>query len=167
MIHAKSDRDVVVRPDVCIVGSGPGGAMVASRLARAGASVVVLEEGGYHTKDEFDMQESTAFPRLDPLIVASAAIAPLRECGLSGRKVDYLRDLASRFESGTLDPKSWRKLDDDTLIAALVEVKGIGRWTAEMFLLFQLHRLDVWPAGDLGLRRPWRLAPGGQRPRRG
>src|SRR5947207_8095531 len=64
MIHAKSDRDVVVRPDVCIVGSGPGGAMVASRLARAGASVVVLEEGGYHTKAEFDMQESTAFPRL-------------------------------------------------------------------------------------------------------
>src|SRR5205814_9302021 len=64
MIHAKSDRDVVVRPDVCIVGSGPGGAMVASRLARAGASVVVLEEGGYHTKDEFDMQESTAYPRL-------------------------------------------------------------------------------------------------------
>src|SRR6267143_601951 len=64
MIHAASDRDVVVRPDVCIVGSGPGGAMVASRLARAGASVVVLEEGGYHTKDEFDMQEATAFPRL-------------------------------------------------------------------------------------------------------
>ena len=64
MIHTKSDRDVVVRPDVCIVGSGPGGAMVASRLAHAGASVLVLEEGGYHTKDEFDMQEATAFPRL-------------------------------------------------------------------------------------------------------
>ena len=64
MIHSKSDRDVAVRPDVCIVGSGPGGAMVASRLANAGASVVVLEEGGYHTKDEFDMQEATAFPRL-------------------------------------------------------------------------------------------------------
>src|SRR5436190_2674337 len=64
MIHAKSDRDVVVRPDVCIVGSGPGGAMVASRLARKGARVVVLEEGGYHLKDEFDMQESTAYPRL-------------------------------------------------------------------------------------------------------
>ena len=64
MIHAASDKDVVIKPDVCIVGSGPGGAMVASRLARAGASVVVLEEGGYHTKDEFDMQEATAFPRL-------------------------------------------------------------------------------------------------------
>ena len=64
MIHAGSDKDLVLKPDVCVVGSGPGGAMVASRLSRAGASVVVLEEGGYHTKDEFDMQEATAYPRL-------------------------------------------------------------------------------------------------------
>jgi choline dehydrogenase-like flavoprotein len=58
------ERDLALRPDVCIVGSGPGGAMVASRLASAGVSVVVLEEGGYHTKSEFDMQEATAYPRL-------------------------------------------------------------------------------------------------------
>ncbi len=64
MIHAGSDRDVVLKPDVCIVGSGPGGAIVAARLARSGARVVVLEEGGYHTKEEFDMQEATAYPRL-------------------------------------------------------------------------------------------------------
>ena len=64
MIHAGSDKDIVLKPDVCIVGSGPGGAMVASRLSRAGRSVVVLEEGGYHTKEEFDMQEATAYPRL-------------------------------------------------------------------------------------------------------
>ena len=57
-------QDLVLKPDVCIVGSGPGGSMVASRLASAGAKVVVLEEGGHHTKDEFDMQEATAFPRL-------------------------------------------------------------------------------------------------------
>ncbi len=57
-------QDLVLDPDLCVVGSGPGGAMVASRLARAGAKVVVLEEGGYHLKDEFDMQEATAFPRL-------------------------------------------------------------------------------------------------------
>jgi len=64
MIHRGSDTDLVLKPDVCVVGSGPGGAMVASRLSRVGAKVVVLEEGGYHQKDEFDMQESTAFPRL-------------------------------------------------------------------------------------------------------
>jgi choline dehydrogenase-like flavoprotein len=64
MIHRGSEVDLVLKPDVCVVGSGPGGAMVASRLARAGAKVVVLEEGGYHEKDDFDMQESTAFPML-------------------------------------------------------------------------------------------------------
>jgi len=64
MIHRGSETDLLLKPDVCVVGSGPGGAMVASRLSRAGAKVVVLEEGGYHQKDEFDMQESTAFPRL-------------------------------------------------------------------------------------------------------
>jgi len=56
--------DLVLRPDACIIGSGPGGAMMASRLSKAGASVVMLEEGGHHTRDEFDMQEATAFPRL-------------------------------------------------------------------------------------------------------
>jgi choline dehydrogenase-like flavoprotein len=64
MIHEGSDKDLLLKPDVCVVGSGPGGAMVASRLARAGAKVVVLEEGGHHTKDEFDMTEPRAFQRL-------------------------------------------------------------------------------------------------------
>ena len=57
-------KDLLLTPDVCIVGSGPGGAIVASRLTEAGARVVVLEEGGHHGKDEFDMQEATAYPRL-------------------------------------------------------------------------------------------------------
>ena len=58
------ERDLVLRPDACVVGSGPGGAMVASRLAAAGASVVMLEEGGYHTRDDFHMQEAEAYPGL-------------------------------------------------------------------------------------------------------
>ena len=97
--------------------------------------------------------KSTAFPRLDPRTVAASGIAPLRNCGLSERKAEYLRDLASHFASGALDPKAWRKLDDEALIAALVEVKGIGRWTAEMFLIFHELRADVLPVDDIGLQR--------------
>jgi choline dehydrogenase-like flavoprotein len=65
-IHSGDEiaRDLVLKPDVCVVGSGPGGAMIASRLSRAGASVVVLEEGGHYTKDSFEMQEGSAYPRL-------------------------------------------------------------------------------------------------------
>ena len=91
--------------------------------------------------------------RLDPLAVIAVEEIALRQCGLSGRKVEYLRDLASHFASGRLDPKAWRKMDDEALIAALVEVKGIGRWTAEMFLMFHELRADVLPVGDIGLQK--------------
>jgi DNA-3-methyladenine glycosylase II len=94
-----------------------------------------------------------AFPKLDSRAVATTGIAPLRQCGLSERKAEYLRDLAAHFASGALDPKGWRKLDDEALIAALVEVKGIGRWTAEMFLIFHELRPDVLPVDDIGLQR--------------
>jgi DNA-3-methyladenine glycosylase II len=94
-----------------------------------------------------------AFPKLDSRAVATTGIAPLRQCGLSERKAEYLRDLAAHFASGALDPKGWRKLDDEALIAALVEVKGIGRWTAEMFLIFHELRADVLPVDDIGLQR--------------
>lgn len=96
---------------------------------------------------------AAAFPRLDPLAVAATGVAPLRICGLSERKAAYLRDLATHFASGALDPKQWRKLDDEALIRALTEVKGIGRWTAEMFLIFHELRADVLPVDDLGLQR--------------
>jgi DNA-3-methyladenine glycosylase II len=96
---------------------------------------------------------SAAFPKLDPRDVAGAGLPALRNCGLSQRKGEYLRDLAGHFVSGALDPRSWKKLDDELLIAALVEVKGIGRWTAEMFLIFHELRADVFPVDDIGLQR--------------
>lgn len=77
----------------------------------------------------------------------------LQACGLSKQKVSYIRDLAMHFDKGTIKPRSFRSLDDHTLIANLCDVRGIGRWTAEMFLIFHLHRPDVWPVQDIGLIR--------------
>jgi len=97
-----------------------------------------------------------AFPRLAPHRVFEQQAQALRACGLSRRKAEYLVDLADHFASGRLDPARWKKLDDEALIAALVDVKGVGRWTAEMFLMFHELRPDVLPIDDLGLQRALR-----------
>ena len=84
----------------------------------------------------------------------------LRAVGLSRAKVASLRDLAAKVLDGTvvLSPRGLARQSDDEIIARLSEVRGIGPWTAEMFLIFQLRRLDVWPVGDLGIRRGYGLA---------
>lgn len=92
-----------------------------------------------------------------PASVSRTRKPTLRGCGLSGQKALYLRDLALRFRDGTLDTSRWPQLDDEALIAELTQVKGIGRWTAEMFLIFYLTRPDVLPLDDLGLQRAIRL----------
>ena len=88
----------------------------------------------------------------------------LRSCGLSGQKTAYLLDLAQRFSSGTLDPAKWSDLDDEALIVELTQVKGIGRWTAEMFLIFYMARPDVLPIDDVGLQRAMSLHYNSGRP---
>jgi DNA-3-methyladenine glycosylase II len=100
-----------------------------------------------------DSAPAPGFPCLAPTSVASAPLPALRECGLSQRKAEYLTDLAQHFVSGRLDPRRWKKLDDEALIEALIDVKGIGRWTAEMFLMFHELRPDVLPVDDIGLQR--------------
>src|SRR6184192_796206 len=91
--------------------------------------------------------------RLDPKRVSRTQQRTLRRVGLSERKGEYVRDLARHFVSGKLDPATWPALDDEALIAALTDVKGIGRWTAEMFLIFHELRSDVLPVDDIGLQR--------------
>lgn len=75
----------------------------------------------------------------------------LRRCGLSDRKVEYIRDLAAHFVSGKVDPSRFDEQSDEEIIAELIDIRGIGRWTAEMFLIFNLLRPDVLPLDDLGL----------------
>ena len=84
----------------------------------------------------------------------------LRKAGLSNAKVEFLRDLAAHVEDGRLDLKRLADLSDEDITAELIEVKGIGLWTAEMFLIFHLGRLDVVSAGDLGIRRAIQIAYG-------
>lgn len=74
-----------------------------------------------------------------------------RQAGLSRQKIGYLRDLASKVKSGELPVASLHELDDEAVIDAIVKVKGLGRWSAEMFLMFRLQRPDVLPVGDLGI----------------
>lgn len=99
---------------------------------------------------------------VSPETLAKCRDDTLRGCGLSASKLASIRDLASKVSDGTveLDPRRLARLDDEAIVDALSSVRGIGRWTAEMFLLFHLRRLDVWPAGDLGVRRGFGLAWG-------
>ncbi len=92
-------------------------------------------------------------PAISAQHIAQAHSAELRNCGLTGNKVLYLQDLAQSFVNGSLDVAEWTHLDDDELIAELTQVKGIGRWTAEMFLIFYMMRPDVLPLDDIGLQR--------------
>jgi DNA-3-methyladenine glycosylase II len=75
----------------------------------------------------------------------------LRQCGLSRQKISYLTAVARAFEEGILTPTTWQKMSDDEVVRQLVGIRGIGKWTAEMFLIFHLHRPDVLPLADLGL----------------
>jgi DNA-3-methyladenine glycosylase II len=86
-----------------------------------------------------------------PERVAAASDPELRAAGLSGQKIGYMRDLCARIANGSLPLDRLHALDDPAVIEALTQVKGIGRWTAEMFLMFRLHRPDVLPVGDLGI----------------
>jgi DNA-3-methyladenine glycosylase II len=83
--------------------------------------------------------------------IAAHDDATLRSVGLSGQKVGYLRDLSARIMDGRLNLDELEALEDEVVIERLVAVKGFGRWTAEMFLMFRLHRPDVLPVGDLGI----------------
>ncbi len=95
-----------------------------------------------------------------PESILGAGEATLRSAGLSGAKTAALMDLAGRELAGSLGLGRIGRLSDEAIVDRLVQVRGIGPWTAQMFLMFTLHRLDVWPVGDLGVRRGYSLAFG-------
>jgi 3-methyladenine DNA glycosylase/8-oxoguanine DNA glycosylase len=101
---------------------------------------------------------ATVRGELTPAALAAVPDEALRAAGLSGNKLASLRDLSAKVLDGTVDLTRSAGMDDEEIIAGLVAVRGIGRWTAEMYLMFELRRLDVWPVDDLGVRQGYGLA---------
>ena len=97
---------------------------------------------------------------LTPEAVTATSDEDLRAAGLSANKLASLRDLSAKVLDGTVVLEESSRLGDDAIIERLITVRGIGRWTAEMYLMFELRRLDVWPVDDLGVRQGYAIAWG-------
>ncbi len=88
-----------------------------------------------------------------PEEVLAMPMDKLRSAGLSMQKASYIKDLSEKFVDGTIEPKKFKKMTNDEIIEHVTRVKGIGVWTAHMFLIFTLERLDILPTGDLGIQK--------------
>ena len=117
------------------------------------ARSIVGQQISVKAADSVWLRLETALGRVESSRVLAAGTEALRGCGLSARKVEYLSDLACHHQEGRLDPQVWRDWDDEAVIVELCSIRGIGRWTAEMFLIFHLLRPDVLPLDDIGLLR--------------
>ena len=128
---------------------GPFGA-----LARA---IVYQQLAGRAAQAIYTRVRAAVGPALTPQSLTAASDERLRRAGLSANKLASLRDLAAKVSDGTVALTRSSVRSDDELIERLTTVRGIGPWTAQMYLLFQLRRLDVWPVGDLGVRQGYAL----------
>jgi DNA-3-methyladenine glycosylase II len=118
-----------------------------STLARS----IVGQQISVKAADAVWARLSAACPQMTPATVLRRRATTLRGCGLSARKVEYLRDLAAHFDDSRVEPDTFVAMEDEAIIERLTDIRGIGRWTAEMFLIFNLLRPNVLPLDDLGL----------------
>ncbi|HEX5686314.1 MAG TPA: DNA-3-methyladenine glycosylase [Ideonella sp.] len=120
-------------------------------LARSIVGQQISVKAAQSVWDKFAAVVGGPSNRLAPGDVLALDALTLRGVGLSARKTEYLIDLARHFADGTVHVKQWQQMDDEAIIDELVAIRGIGRWTAEMFLIFHLMRPNVLPLDDLGL----------------
>jgi 3-methyladenine DNA glycosylase/8-oxoguanine DNA glycosylase len=126
-----------------------------SALARA---IIFQQLAGSAARAIERRVRATVDGTLTPEALTAVPDDALRAAGLSANKLTSLRDLSAKVLDGTVELNRLSRLSDDEIVAELITVRGIGRWTAEMFLMFQLRRLDVWPVDDLGVRQGYGLA---------
>jgi DNA-3-methyladenine glycosylase II len=163
-IEEVASRDPVLADLVARVGPiryrprDPDGPFAA--LARA---IVFQQLAGAAAQAIYGRVRETVGDVLTPEALNAASDEDLRAAGLSGAKLASLRDLSAKVLDGTVVLTHTSRRSDGELIERLTTVRGIGRWTAEMYLMFQLRRLDVWPVDDLGVRQgyaiAWKLDP--------
>jgi DNA-3-methyladenine glycosylase II len=120
-------------------------------LARSIVGQQISVKAAQAVWDRFAAATGGPSTHLPPAGVQALPTARLREAGLSARKAEYLHDLAQHFANGSVHVHEWQTMDDEAIITELVAIRGIGRWTAEMFLIFHLMRPNVMPLDDLGL----------------
>jgi DNA-3-methyladenine glycosylase II len=120
-------------------------------LARSIVGQQISTKAAQAVWDRFVALTAGPSHKLAPNAVLALDAPHIRAAGLSARKVEYLCDLAEHFQSGAVRPARWREMDDESIIEELVGIRGIGRWTAEMFLIFHLLRPNVLPLDDVGL----------------
>ena len=120
-------------------------------LARSIVGQQISVKAAQAVWDRFATAVGGCAPRLQPAAVQGMEVPRMREAGLSARKCEYLLDLARHFGEDRVHPSQWQAMDDEAIITELVAIRGIGRWTAEMFLIFHLMRPNVLPLDDLGL----------------
>ena len=120
-------------------------------LARSIVGQQISVKAAQSVWDRFAALLPAPATRLAPDDVLALDVPSMRGAGLSARKCEYLRDLAAHFDSGLVHVRQWQQMDDEAIIDELVAIRGIGRWTAEMFLIFHLLRPNVMPLDDLGL----------------
>ena len=137
-------------------------APAATRFAALARSIVYQQLNGRAAATIHSRLVAAVGGALTPASVLGADELSLRSAGLSRSKAAAVVDLAAKVDSGTVRLERIGRRSDEEVVAELVQVKGVGRWTAEMFLIFTLGRLDVWPTGDYGVRvgyaRAWGLA---------
>jgi len=146
-------RDRVMKKLIPQFGDGrlqsPGDAF--TTLARSIVGQQISVKAAQSVWDRFAKLLSGPSSRVSPAAVLALDTAALRAAGLSARKIDYLRDLAQHFQSGAVHVRQWQQMEDEAIVDELVAIRGIGRWTAEMFLIFHLMRPNVLPLDDVGL----------------
>ena len=155
-----AERDPVIARMVADFGLPSFPAPAGSHFAALVTSITYQQLAGAAARAIHGRLVALLDDEVTPERILAATTEQLRAAGMSGNKTLSLQDLSAKVLDGTvvLEPRRLARLGDEEIVARLSAVRGIGKWSAEIFLMFQLRRLDVWPTGDLGVRRGFAAA---------